>query len=151
MSSENSSPLKVPVWNDTENDRLRWRAAEIRKLKRPATRCGGRRINHNRRHTNKEPTEEINFPITWDSEAARSCINMMNQPSIYGNKSVTDSYDIKYVIENEKTVRNNFKKEHSKGNNQCRSNNRKKATKAIRLQQFKGRRDLCGALNPNRT
>ena len=50
-STKNTMSLEVtfnqdtdnPVWNDNENDRLLWRAAEVRKLRRPATRCAGRR------------------------------------------------------------------------------------------------------------
>jgi hypothetical protein len=141
-----------PVWNDNENDRLLWRAAEVRKLRRPATHCAGRR-RIVRRTVKQDTVIGNNFSDMWDGAAAQSCLSMIGSPMIFGMDAETMTRAKGDVVESGKSVRGNFQKEHSLRRHQNSSKGRysNKANKVRRLRQFQGRRDLCGAPNPNRS
>jgi hypothetical protein len=141
-----------PSWNDDENDRLLWRAAEVRKLRRPATHCAGRR-RIVRSAVKENSVTDNNFSDMWDGVAAQSCLGMIGSPMIFGMDAETMTHAEGDVVERGKSVRDNFQKEHAlrRHQNSSKGRNSNKANKGRRLQQFQGRRDLCGAPNPNRS
>jgi hypothetical protein len=138
---------KEPVWSDNDNDRRMWRAAEVRKLRYPATRCAGRRRIV--RHGSKSPiVGENDFPTTWDGAAAQSCLGMVGATEIFGMDAVTVTQIDEEPAARCNCTRVNFRKEHALRRHP-RGSSHNKMDKAVR-QQFRGRRDLNGAPNPNR-
>ena len=138
-----SATTPTPTGSDSCSDRTAWRAAEVRKLRNPAVRCaGGRRIV---RRVPKRAVADEND--TWDGAAAQSCLGMM-ETQVFGADAVTVTQAADEPVALGNSARANFAKEHAPRRTHSKQNRGPKVDG--RRSQFRGRRDLCGAPNPNR-